>query len=627
LGLALSALFERQLSMRPQIIYSFLLAATVASMLGACASGGSVAPTNGGQTRSTSSRGNLVISGSINGTGPQLLAHVRRLAMRSGRRMAFTFKSYSVQGTLFPADANDNIVTNSGVGSVSTSGVFSASVSFSNVPVHDNEWAILQFIGVASDGSQIALGELAGLVNVTASPTNSSTLTEATTQTFQVFTTLANNGEISTYDLDNTATLASTLASDISATGITPDPTTLLYDQNELTTLYNDIAPKFQRNATITASPAVNGSFFLLRNYTNAEELYLTSNLSNFFSIFALLVQPPVIGGVFGGSIASCGGFVAAVPLHEPETNPTPVPSLVSSCVIPESGSTTIHNVYGGHLLIGATNDKFNVEVPIATPFDGGFTSFAGAAPGTFATTVTTASTQESVKVTDPAGFAFGAEFFSTQGLGTFWTQPGFGNAPLSAATFTAVVEAPTFRILIPTPYSSSSNTLTVDKLDPWDISEADTQLCGGVSCFALTATQPFVIKRPFADAGTDIGYFAWKASGTASAISQVTPNPPGGYKVTISGAGTATLTTTTASVLEPRQIVFIEAPTVVSGTWTITAKDSSGNTYTDSAPAEPGLIEITMDSVGNTVTTTSIAISFTTTAAGSVTIDEITQL
>jgi hypothetical protein len=611
--------------MRPQIVYSFLLAAAVASMLGACASGGSVAPTNGGQTRSTSSRGNLVISGSIKGTGPQLLAHVRRLITRSGHPLAFTFKSYSVQGTLFPGDASDNIVTNSGVGSVSGSGVFSATVSFSNVPVHNNEWAILQFIGVASDGSQIALGELAGLINVTASPTNSSTLTEATTQTFQVFTALVNNGEIATHDLDNTSTLASTLSSDITATGVKPDPTTLLFDTNELATLYNDIAPKFQRNATLSTSHAASGSFLLLRDYTNAEELDLTSNLSNFFSIFALLVQPPVIGGVFGGSLASCGSFEAAAPLHEPETNPTPVPSLVSSCVIPESGSTTIHNVYGGHLLIGATNNEFSIEAPIVTPFDGGFTSFAGAAPGTFATTVATAATQESVKVTDPAGFAFGAEFFSTSGLGTFWTQPGFGNTPLSAATFTAQV-VPTFRILIPTPYSSSSNTLTVDTTNPWDISEADTQLCGGISCFALTATQPFVIKRPFADAGTDLGYFNWKASGTASGISQVTPNPPGGYKVTISGAGTATLTTTTASVLEPRQIVLIEAPTVVSGTWTITAKDSGGNTYTDSAPAEFGSIEITMDSVGNTVTTTSIAISFTTTAAGSVTIDEITQ-
>jgi hypothetical protein len=602
---------------------SILLLLPVIAMLAAC--GGSVVPTNGAQNRNTSSTGNLLISGSISGTGPQLLAHVRRLAIRPGHPMAFTFKSYSAQATLFPGDAGDNIVTNTGAATFS-GGIYKASISLSNVPVHDNEWAILQFTGVATDGSQIALGELAGLINVTASPTNSSTLTEATTQTFQVFATLASNGEIATYDLDKTSTLASTLASDISATGIKPDPTTLLFDANELNALYNDIAPKFERNATISASPAVSGSFLLLRDYTNASELYLASNLFNFFSTFALNVQLPVIGGVFGGSLAGCGSFEAAAPLHEPETNPTPVPSLVNSCVIPESGSTTIHNVYGGHLLIGASNNPFNFEVPAATPFDGGFTSFAGHAPGTFATTVTTASTQQSIKVTDPAGFAFGAQFFASQGLGTFFTQPGFGNTPLSAATFTASVE-PAYRILIPALYSSTNNTLIVDTLDPWDISAADTQLCGGVSCFALTAAQPFVIQRPFADAGTKLTYFAWKATGTASGISQLTPNPPGGYNVTISGAGTATLTTSTASVLEPRQVVLIEAPTVLPGsTWTITAKDAAGNTYTDSAPSEDGLVTITMDSVGNTVTTKSIAISFTTTAAGSITIGEIIQ-
>lgn len=569
----------------------------------------------GGPTRGTTSAAQFVLRGTINGTGPQLLAHVRRPLSGPRHAMAFTFNHILVQGTLYPGDASDNIVTNSTTIPVPSGGVYSASVSFSNVPVHNNEWGMLQFIGVATDGSQIALGELAGIINVTASPTNSSTLTEATTQTFQVFTTLLTNGEVGTNDLDATVTLGSTLASDISATGITPDPTTHLFDANELLTLYHDIAPKFERNVTITASPALNGNFILLRDYTNASELDLTSNITNFFSTFAFNVQPPVIGGVFGGS--QCGSFAAAAPPHSPETNPAPIPSVVGTCVFSEIGSQTVRNVYGGHLLIGATNDSFLNLTPVL-PFDGGFTPFAGHAPGAFTVIVPTASTQQSITVTDPAGFAFGARFFFAPAQGIFSMQPGFGNAPLSA-TFFATTVARTYRILVPTPYSSTSNTLIVDTLNPWDISAANTQLCGGISCFALTAAQPFVIKRPFADAGTNLTYFNWASSGTATAISQASPS---GYKVTISGAGTATLTTSTASVLTPRQSVFIDETSAVGSLWTVTAKDAASNTYSNFGFAVFGnTVTIPMNSVGNTVTTTSITISFPTTAAGSITI------
>ncbi len=600
----------------------FVVAVAATAIITSGCSGGAniqsgAGPANAGPPRAAMSAANLVLSGTITGTGPQLLARVRRPLSGPRHPLALTFKNILVQGTLYPGDASDNIVTNSTTIPVPGSGVYSASISFSNVPVHNNEWGMLQFIGVATDGSQIALGELAGVINVTASPANSSTLTEATTRTFQVFTALLSNGEIGTNDLDTSATLASTLTSDIATKGVAFDPTTHLFNASELVTLYQDIAPSFERSVTITTSPTVNGSFYLLRDYTNVGELDLMSNLTN-LSTISFNVEPPVIGNVLAGELPTCGSFAAAAAMHSPATNPTPIPSVVSSCVVIGNGSTTLHNVYGGHLLIGASNRNPLSTASPAPPFNGGFTSFAGHAPGAFTVTVPTASTQQAIKVTDPAGFAFGPGFFSSPsvppGLGTFFTKLSFGNA-----TTWQTALSPAYRIGLPATYNSTNNTVTVDTLNPWDIPVANTQLCGGISCFALSAAQPFVIQRPFADNGTSLAYFNWKPSGTATAVAQVAPN---GYKVTISGAGTATLTTTTASLLVPRQSVFIDENSAVGTIWTVTAKDSGGNTYSNFGAAIFGnTVTVPMASVGNTISTTSVAISFPTSAAGSITI------
>jgi len=564
----------------------------------------------------------LILTGTINGSGPQLLASVHRPTSAMLHRFAFTFKSILVQGTFFLGDANNNPVSNSVSIAPPVSGIYTASVPFSNVPVHSNEWGLLQFTGVATDGSQIALGELAGIVNVTSSSTNSATFSEATTRTFQVFTTLLQNGYLGTNDLDSTPTLASTLTTQIGAAPF--DPTTHLFTSGELTALTNTIAPGFERNATITASPATNGSYVIMRDYTNASELDLVANVQTLFTSFAMAVQPPKVGTV-DGATTLCGGFSEfGQPIHTPETNPAPLPAEVSACVISGIGAATVRNIYGGHLLVGATSNAFGL-LPSAPPYTGGFTAFAGHAPGTFPIAVTTASTQVPIKVTDLAGFAFGSTFEASQAplLGTFFMQNNFGAGLLSATTFFATTSGPTFRIMIPTPYSSTSNTLTVDKFNVWDIASTNEQICGGVSCYALTATQPLVINRPFADGGNKLTFFNWKASGKATSVTQ----GASGYNVAVSGAGTATITTTVASVLLPRQQVVIGNNLVTPSTWTVTAKDASANVYANSAvpllPGEP--VTVQMDSVGNTVTTTQIAISFTTISPGVVTISTIT--
>jgi hypothetical protein len=608
--------------MRSDFLKSSFALAAVCVLLAGCGGARGVLPNTMAPAES-SSGARLVLSGTMSaGSGPMLLAHVRRMAMISRHPLA-TFNHILVQGTLFPGDAAAKPITNS-ISIPVPSGAFSASVPFSNVPIHSNEWGMLQFIGVAADGSQIALGELAGLINVTSASTNSATLTETTSQTFQVFVALLNNGVLSTNDLDTSTTLNSTLATKIAATGLVPDPTTHAFTTGQLLTLYNTIAPSFERNVTITASPATNGSYVLLRDYTNASELDLVNNVTQFFTTFTLAAQPPKVGTALGGSVLSCGDFEASLPIHSPSTNPVPVPIQVSSCVLPGIGAETARNVYGGHLLIGATNNQFSLFAPATPPFNGGFTAFAGHAPGTFSVSVTTAAKQQLIAVTDPAGFAFGAAFYANQPpfFSAFSLVQNFGNAPLSATTFSSSALQP-FRVAVPTPYSSTSNKLTVDTFSLWDVATTNTQICGGLSCFALSATQPLVIQRAFADAGTKLTFFNWKTSGTATAITQVSG---GGYKITVSGPGTATITTTVASALTPRQRVVISGSTIFPpSTWTVTAKDAAANTYADSAAAGAGSVTIEMDSVGNQVTTTQIAISFTTLAPGSMTISTIT--
>jgi len=201
---------------------------------------------------------NVVVTGSIKGIGPTLLANKRRVARSlPGSTPSLSFASVSVTGTLFPGDAGTTDITNSTTISPPTNGVYKAAVSFSNVPVHDNEWVILQFTGVASDGSKIALGELGGLLNVASGNTTSAALTVATTQNLQVFAGLLALGDISTYDLDKSPGLSATIAADTAALKINADPTTQIYSSGALGEILTALAQKFQRSLTISTSPAV----------------------------------------------------------------------------------------------------------------------------------------------------------------------------------------------------------------------------------------------------------------------------------------------------------------------------------------------------------------------------------
>ncbi|MEO6912648.1 MAG: hypothetical protein ABI182_01330 [Candidatus Baltobacteraceae bacterium] len=546
----------------------------------------------------------IVVSGTIDGSGPYLLANKRRPEALRGRfpRALLSLKNVTVTGTLFPGDAGVEPVRNTVT--IPTPGtVYAATVSFSNVPVHNNQWVILEFVGNATDGSQIALGELAGLVNVTSSPTNSAALTKTTTQTFQAFTELLAQGDLSTFDLDNTPALATTLTTDVAATHVAVDPTTQLFSVGGLTSIVNSLEPLFERDLTISSSPTLGGTLTLMRDWTNAGEVNLANEetaFSGLFSFLAALQNAPTVSFAWGSN-GNC-------PLGS--GNPPNVPPVVtvkpfeaSACLFANpTGSMTIRNVYGGHIILDVTNNVSGA----GAPFDGGHLSVAGEAPGTHPVTVPDTLTSSTFTVSDPAAFAFGPAFwggsFGNAQLGGFFTtQPNFGTTLQSDTFFTLFSR--NFSTLaarvIPKspPYGATTphNQIVVDTFNPWAIPSADMALCGGISCFALSSTGTLTVTRPFADGGNDLAFFNWKAGGKATHIATASG---GGYSITFSGPGGATLTSTTPTALEANQHLTVTMDfTMPNDQVTISASDAANsNVYSGTGTLSFGSANLTMN-------------------------------
>ena len=600
---------------------AFIAAAAVS--LSACG-GGISAPTNGtanppGQGQAST----LTVQGSFTGAGPQLYAHKNRVSLL--KRRSLTFTSYSAAGTIYPADAGTPI-TQTGPATLS-GGVYSASLSFSNVPVHNNEWIVMEFSGKAADGSTVDLGELAGVVNVTASPANSASLTQLTTQRYEAFAALLATGYVSTYQVDSNATLMTTIANGITASGAVLDPSTGLFDESDLIKIVNNLAPALQR--TVTVNPAVNtkGSVVILRDYTNQNELTLAANTGISLFSFAINLttngsQVLKVGSVLGGGpgfITGCG-LTAGIVAHT-VPNIKIAPTAVSSCLIPNptGGSTTVANVYSGNILVGATNNAYAVSgTAPAPPFSGGWVAVAQGAPGTVTAPVPIATTSMTITMNDPAGFAFPT-------AATFTLQSNFGNSPLAQTTFSAGITSG-WHLYVPPTYATG-HSITIDTFNPWKI--ATVALCGGINCYATSAAQPFVIAREFMDPGTALTYFNWTKGGTVSSVSAGSAT----YNISTSGAGTGTLSTTKPTVLMPQQIISV-ATTLPSGTvFTVTAHDAAAKTYTNSGiascsfvyPGCPSTANIAMSSIGNITNITSLTFSFNTTAASSYTFAPIT--
>lgn len=592
---------------------------------------GTVSPAPGASAPiSTSSSTNLVVTGTFTNQAPTLLSPSRpgrHGQAARGRHAALTFDHIEVTGTLFPGDAAAYTIANTVSIAAPSNGTYSASVPFSNAVAHDNEWAILDFAGVAKDGSSIELGQLGGILNVSGTSASTASITPATTQTLQVFLALLQTGALSTYDLDNTSALASTLASDIKATGATTDPTTGLYDASTLQTIYNALAPKFERDVTITTSPATAGAVTVVQDYTNAEELNLVNNGQLFYGEsvlqevlddeFSLAVQFPIVGNVIGTN--GCGSVESGLTTTDPAAFPNE-PEEVQACLVPtNAGTTVIKGIYGGHIIVGATNYSYSYGGAIPTSFSGGTTSVAGEAHGSFKTTVDLKAMENTYTVDDPAGFAF---YPSNQEFGSlFATTPYVPTGSLSSTDFELPVEVST-PVSVPSTYSASKDKIVVDTFNPFALPLSDLEICGGIDCYpeSTATSQTLTIGRPFEDLGTDLAYFDWKASGSLKSITESggKGNP---YSLDFSASGTGTITSSTASYLSPRESLSLTGSTLPNGTVvTLSVTDTSNAVYSGSATVFEGGLTISMLSVYQLVPTKSISLTFKVPASGTYT-------
>jgi hypothetical protein len=538
----------------------------------------------------------VTISGTIKGTGPYVLEKTRH-ANATRRTSALTFASIHVDGALYTGDAGAYKLTNQKDQSPPSDGVYTASLSFSNVPAGNNQWALLTFTGVAADGSKIPLGEVGGLVDIGGSSTNTASLTSTTTLTLQLFATLLGSGLITPYDLDNTANLSDVLASRITGFGVPANPQTGVFDSGALQQLYDAVAPSYQRVMTVATSPNTAGSVVLVRDYTNTAELNLESNLETFLGDIGL---PPLVppnpgsfllraSGVLGYD-PSCGGFsLTTGQLRTAGPPVTPVPSTVRSCSVPNAtGTTSVRNVYGGNVMVGATNDPYDSSLSGTPPFTGGWTALAPRAASLTPANVNvaTASTELAVVVDDPYYAAFPLS------VAPFGVYPSFGTGPLSATSFTLAKRSPIdpFRY-VESGFSGTQETVLVDTFNPWNVPSSSLALCaqpvplfvGMVlpPCFPLTSAQPFHVVRPFTDDGTNLTYYNWAVGGASGTIE---PDGSGtGYDVTPAGAGTVTLGTTTPTALIARSQFTIVNDLPVGTVWTVTATGAGGGTFTNS--------------------------------------------
>ncbi|HWT07294.1 MAG TPA: hypothetical protein VN224_16125 [Xanthomonadales bacterium] len=601
----------------------------------ACGGGGgggggtSIAPGPVSTQPPARSASSVAISGTLSGSGPYILSGRRRVNALRRTPSTLTFGYIQVAGTLYTADAAAYELKNTTAISVPSNGVYSASLNFSNVPAGNNEWAVLEFTGVAADGSKLALGELAGLVNVGGSSTNTATLTAQTTVAFQLFGSLLASGLITPYDIDNTTNLSDVLAGQVGNSGVMPDPNTGTLTAGALQQLYNSTAPLFQRSLSISTNPSTSGSVVLLRDYTNAAELNLENNLETLLVDIGLPpLDTPNAGsfflrnsGVLGFDL-KCGGFgVSSGQLRTAGTTVTPVPSVVRSCSVPNpTGTVAVRNVYGGNLMVGATNDPYQPGFVWSQPFTGGWTPASPRArQDSSPITVSTASTELALSIVDPFDAAFPLS------AAPFGVYPTFGTGRLSVTKFTTPKSSPIdpFRY-VESGFSGSAETVVIDTFNPWNVPVANLSLCAqpvplfvGIvlpACFASNASQPFNILRPFTDDGTNLSYYNWVVGGAGGTIAA---DPSGtAYDVTPAGPGVVTLTTTTPTALFGRTQfeIFNELP--LGTLWTVTAfsstthaaRTNSGANVTCSCGGTAAIVE--MDDVADVKSIEKITLS-----------------
>jgi hypothetical protein len=562
--------------------------------------------------------------------------------------MGTAIGNVEVDGTLYQGSASAIPVTNTQTVPV-TNGAVTVSETFSNVVPANNDWVIFEFYAVAADGSKTQLGSLGTFVNVGATTTTAN-LGTASTQVLQVAGSLLNIGALSTYDIEQTPNLPATLASDIGALGVAVNSQTGLYDSSTLITITEDLATAFERDITITAPGATEVS--LAADTTKADENDLAYNVTTFDAAFGIDVttsgaQPAPTSngsGVFTSVtviaspiISTCCGEPASVsvPMHGPSSGYSDAqPARALAYIFSGSGTVTIKNVYGGHLIVGAHNGVPGANAPPSStptassaPY-GATIAIAGEGPGPVTESLSLASTLQTVQVVDTQAVAFGASTGYYGSVPAYNGNPSFGFAVLAGAnaagtipayysqcetncTTAGLIQNSQFYLGDETvqesaPNASGISTLSYDSWNAFNLPASQIEICGFAACGPLTSSSPVNVTAAFLDNGSNDAVYSWTASTPAGAT---IANNGGFYAVTypIPANNTQPLTVTLTGTVP---VTYGTPPAALKGSvyipgraemylyqgnlqsdesLTMTLTDTSGKSYSVTAPATSG--------------------------------------
>jgi len=650
-----------------------LTAAALAALLAGCGGGGSghsLLPPAGSGSSGAGSGSNVPVNGNARGTATVIakanlatsaipamydrkIAAAKRTSAKRIAQSGTPITSVEIDGTLYQGSASAIPVTNTQTVPV-TNGSIAVSETFSNVVPANNDWVIFAFYAVAADGSKVAIGSLGTLVNVGANTTTTN-LGTTSTQELQVAGALLSIGAISTYDIEQNPALATALATKIATLNPAVDSQTGVYDVTTLQTITDSLASAFERDLTISAANAT--EFSVVYDSTQADENDLAYNAVTFATAYGLNVtqnrasQPlPAPGGtstyndatVLANPMLQSG---ASVPLHGPssgyaDAQPAEVEAYLFEA---QSGSVTIKNVYGGHLIIGAhnavvdQNEEYDdskarktglaakrtasatrTVSDVTTEPYGANAAIAGEAPGASAQSLTLASSQNTISVIDAQADAFG------QTPGNYGQNPGYntyGFGVLAGANAAGVI--PTYSVdcvsscdtyglisgqfsnsaaSIGAPGANGAATLTYDAWNAFNIPPAQVELCGFTSCAALSSTSPVNITSAFTDYGENDAVFGWTAGAGVVSISPaneypyvitytIPANNTAAVSFTVTGTVPATFGTPPVGLLgtvyvPARTQLYLET-TGYNDTASMTLTDTNGNTYSSSGSGD----------------------------------------
>lgn len=593
---------------------SSALAPTAPTVQSTPNAGGGIKLPSGGQV------GNATASATVSSGFPLSTKSSLRKIASLRNTQGFTISSVEVDGTIYPGYAGASPVTNTQT-LTPVSNQIIVSLPFSNVPVGNNEVMALHLLGVAPDGSKFDLGYLASLVNITSGGTTPVTLNAASTQVSEVFAGLLSNDVLSSPDVAD-ANLPAYLASQITASGQTPDPATQLFTPAQLTTIDAPIAVHYTRNVTLNATAADGSRVYFIADFTNQNELNLQANRN---ALYYALPGLPFPTSLPYPSLSPCS---TSVPAHAGPTPPVaPGATRICNYRTSTTGNTvSLQGVYGGPLIA--------VVEPSAVPFTGATLSLASIAPGTTGVmNATLAPVDQTVTITDPAAFAFPNSYNCNAGQSCGYslsTVPGSVNQYYPDTSSVPSSNNPS----LVAPLAPATNTFHLEAMSPLGLPLSSLQFCTGTetdACLPLAGLTTHTVKREFNDPGTNFSYFNWQAGTGVTSIGQGYYCSAYGMYVNTGGSTTGSFSTSTQTYLGVAgrsATLYIGGGTVYpangcSGTrynmqtsalWSASVTDSNGHTYTSSPMTTPQAygISFAFPTLTQTVTVTNITFTFT---------------